>query len=121
VKGLAVVVVEYWGFCVIGDTRGADAIGALPVILATWDVPEFFGMNFGGIPYPHQLGGIDPDIADANKSVASLTCPFDVDGLVVIGVDCALVIPNVLGGDVTSEPATAVVADGAITDDDPSW
>jgi hypothetical protein len=121
VKGPAVVVVEYWGFCVIGDTGGADAIGALPVISVTWDVPEFFGMNSGGIPYPHQFGGTDPDIADANKSVASLTCPSDVDGLVVISDDCALVIPNVLGGDVTSEPATAVVADGAVTDDDLGW
>jgi len=76
-------------------------------------------MNSGGIPYPHQLRGTDPDIADAKKSVASLTCPSDVDGLVIIGVDCALVIPNVLGGEVTSVPATAVVADGAVTDDAP--
>jgi len=66
------------------------------------------------------LGGIVPDIADANKSVASLICPSDVDGLVVIGVDCVLVIPNVLGGELTSAPATAVVADGAVTTDDPS-
>jgi len=63
-----------------------------------------------GIPYPHQLGGTDPDITDANKSVASLTCPSDVDGLVVIGVDCALVIPNVHGGEVTFALATALVA-----------
>ena len=66
------------------------------------------------------MGGIEPDIADANKSVPSLTCPSDVDGLVIISVDCALVIPNVLGGEVTSVPATAVVADGAVTDDAPS-
>jgi len=65
------------------------------------------------------LGGTVPDIADANRSVASLICPSDVDGLVVIGVDCALVIPNVLGGEVASVPATAVVADGAVTNDDP--
>jgi len=61
------------------------------------------------------LGGTVLDIADAKKSVASLICPSDVDGLVVIGVDCSLVIPNVLGGEVTSEPATVVVADGAVT------
>jgi len=65
------------------------------------------------------LGGTVPDISDANKSVASLICPSDVDGLVVIGVDCALVIPSVLEGEVTSTPATAVVADGAVTTDDP--
>jgi len=65
------------------------------------------------------LGGTVPDIADANRSVASLICPPDVDGLVVIGVDYALVIPNVLGGEVASIPATAVVADGAVTNDDP--
>jgi len=62
------------------------------------------------------LGGTDPDIADANRSVASLICQSDVDGLVVIGVDCALVIPNVLGGEVASVPAMAVVADGAVTE-----
>jgi hypothetical protein len=56
-------------------------------------------------------------MADANRSVAILICPSDVDGLVVIGVDCALVIPNVLGGEVASIPATAVVADGAVTND----
>ena len=65
------------------------------------------------------MGGTVPDIADANRSVASLICPSDVDGLVVIGVDCALVIPNVLGGEVIYVPATAVVADGAVTNDDP--
>ena len=70
------------------------------------------------MPKPHQLGGPGPDIADTNKSVASLICPPDVDGLEVIGVDCALVIPNVLGGEVASVPATAVVADGAVTNDD---
>jgi len=67
------------------------------------------------------LGGTDPDIADANRSVPSLICPSDVDGLVVIGVDCALVIPNVLGGEVASVPAMAVVADGAVTNDDHGW
>ena len=50
--------------------------------------------------------------------MASLICPSDVDGLVVIGVDCALVIPKVLGGEVASVPATAVVADGVVTYDD---
>jgi len=64
------------------------------------------------------LGGTDPDIADANRSVASLICPSYVDGLVVIGVDCALVIPNVLG-EVVFVPAAAVVADGAVTTGDP--
>jgi len=63
------------------------------------------------------LGGTDPDIADANKSVVGLICPSDVDGIVVIGVDSALVISNVLGV-VASVPAMAVVADGAVTNDD---
>jgi len=58
---------------------------------------------------------MDPDIADANRSMASLIYPSDVDGLVVIGVDCALVIPSVLGGEVASVPTTAVVADGVLT------
>ena len=52
--------------------------------------------------------------------MASLICPSDVDGSVVIGVDCALVIPNVLGGEVASVLVMAVVADGAVTYDDPS-
>jgi len=65
------------------------------------------------------LGGTDPDIADANRSVASLICPFDVDGSVIIGVDYALVIPKVFGGEVTSIPAAAVVTDGAVTTSDP--
>jgi len=43
----------------------------------------------------------------------------DAGGLVVIGVDCALVTPNVLGGTVVSVPATAVTADGAVTTGDP--
>jgi len=73
----------------------------------------------GGLPYPHLLGGTNPDIADANRSVASLICPSDADGLVVNGVDCALVSPNVLGGEVASVPTTAVVADEAVTNDDP--
>jgi len=64
------------------------------------------------------LGGTVPDIADANRFVPSLFCPSEIDGSVVIGVDYALVIPNVLGGEVTSVPATAVVADGAMTNDD---
>ena len=54
-------------------------------------------MNSGGIPKPHQLGGTDPDIADANRSVESLIDSSDVDGLADIGVDCTLVTPNVLG------------------------
>ena len=60
-------------------------------------------MNSGGIPKPHQLGGTDPDIADASRSVVSLICSSDVEGLVVIGVDCALVTPNVLGGTVVED------------------
>jgi len=76
-------------------------------------------MNSRGIPKPHQLGGTDPDIADANKSVVSLIDSSDVDGLVVIGVDCTLVTPNVLGGTVVSVPAAAVAADGAVTTGDP--
>ena len=51
--------------------------------------------------------------------MASLIYTSDADGLVVIGVDCALVSPNVLGGEVASVPATAVVADGTVTNDDP--
>ena len=73
-----------------------------------------------GIPKPHQLGGgTGPDIADANRSVASLICSSEVGGLVVIGIDCALVIPNVLGGTVVCVPAAAVADDGAVTTGDP--
>ena len=98
--------------------RGADAIGALPLISAVSDVPGVFNMNSGGIPKPHQLGGTDPDIVDANKSVASLIDSSDVDGLVVIGVVCALVTPDVPGGTAVSVPAAAVAADGAVTTSD---
>ena len=76
-------------------------------------------MNSGGIPKPHQLGGTDHDIADANRSVVSLIDSSDVDGLVGIGVDCTLVTPNVLRGMVVSAPAAAVAADGAVTNSDP--
>ena len=72
-------------------------------------------MNSEGIPKPHQLGGTDPDIADANRSVVSFIDSSDVDGLVGISVDCALVTPNVLGGTAVSAPAAAVAADGAMT------
>jgi len=64
-------------------------------------------------------GGTSADIADANKSVVSLICSSEVGGLVVIGVDCALVTPNVLGGTVVCVPTAAVVADGAVTIGDP--
>jgi len=80
----------------------------------------------GGIPYPHQLGGTwqfwntDPNIADADRSVLSWTRPSDVAELVLIGVDCPLFIPNVLGGEVTFVPETAGGADGVVTDDKPS-
>jgi len=63
---------------------------------------------------------MDPEIADANRSVVTLICSSEVDGLVVIGVDCALVTPNVLGGTVVSVPAAAIAADGAMTTGDPS-
>jgi len=83
-------------------------------------VPGVLNVNSGGIPKPHQLGGgTCPDIADANRSLASLICPSEVGGLVVIGVDCALVSPNVLGGTVVCVPAAAVAADGAVTIGDP--
>jgi len=84
-----------------------------------------FARKFGGIPYPHKLGGtwqfwtIDPDIADADRSVLSRTRSSDVAGLVLIGVDCPLLIPNVLGGEVTFVPEMARGADGAVTDDKP--
>jgi len=65
------------------------------------------------------LGGTDPDIADANRSVASLICSSEVDGLVVIGIDCTSVSPNVLGGTVVFVPVAAAVADGAVTTGDP--
>ena len=55
--GLAVVVVEYWGFWVIGKTGGADVIGPFPAKSVTWDVLELFAKNSRGIPYPRQLGG----------------------------------------------------------------
>ena len=61
---------------------------------------------------------MDPDIADANRYVASLICSSEVDGLVVIGVDCTLVGPSVLGGAVVSVSAAAVVADRAVTTGD---
>ena len=51
--------------------------------------------------------------------MANLICSSDVDGLVAIGVDCALVIPNVLGGTVVSLSAVVVVADGAVNTGDP--
>ena len=51
--------------------------------------------------------------------MSSLIDSSDVDGLVGIGVDCALVTPNVLGGTVVSVPAAAVAADGAVTTGDP--
>ena len=73
----------------------------------------------GGIPKPHQLGGTDLDIADANRSVESLIESSDVDGLDDIGVDCALETPSVLGGTLVSMPAVAVAADGAVTTGDP--
>jgi len=76
-------------------------------------------MNSGCIPKPHQLGGTDPDIADANRSVVSLVDSFDVGGLVVISVVCALVTPNVLGGTAVSVPPAAIAADGAVTTGDP--
>ena len=79
-------------------------------------MPGVFNENSRGMPKPHQLGGgTDPGIADANRSVASLICPSEVGGLVVIGIDCALVTPNVLGGMVVCVPAAAVAADGAVT------
>ena len=59
-------------------------------------------------------------MADANRSVASLICPSDVDGLAIVDVDCTSVTPNVLGGEVVSTPAAAVVADGAVTTGDRS-
>ena len=65
------------------------------------------------------MGGTDPDIADVNRSVGSLIFSSEFDGLVVIGVDCTLVSPSVLGAVVVSVPAAAVVADGAVTTGDP--
>jgi len=76
-------------------------------------------MNFGGIPKPHRLGGTDPNIADASRSVVSLIDSSDVDVLASIGVDCALVTPNVLGGTVVYVPAAVAAADGAVTTGDP--
>ena len=69
----------------------------------------------------NQLGGrVNPDIADANISVVSLFCPPEVCGL-VIGTDCALVAPNVLGGTADCALAAVIVADGAVTSGDPGW
>jgi len=50
----------------------------------------------------------------------SLIYSSEVGGLVVIGVDCALVTPNLLGGTGIFVPAAAVAADGAVTTGDPS-
>jgi hypothetical protein len=58
-------------------------------------------------------------MADADKSVLSWTRPPEVIGSDLINVDCSLANPNVLGGEVTSVPATAGGADGATTDDNP--
>jgi len=63
-------------------------------------------------------GGVNPDIADANISVVSLFFPPEVCGLVVIGTDCALVAPNVLGGMADCALAAAIAADGAVTSGD---
>jgi len=82
-------------------------------------VSGVFNKYSGGIPKPHQLGGTDPDIDDANRSVVSLIDSSDVDGLDGIGVDCALETPSVLGGTVVFVPAAAVAADGAVTTGDP--
>jgi len=82
-------------------------------------MPGVFNMNSGGIPKPHQLGGTDPDIADANRSVASLVDSSDVDVLASIGVDCVLVTPNMPGGTTVSVPAVVVATDGAVTTSDP--
>jgi hypothetical protein len=78
-----------------------------------------FNEYSGGIPKPHQLGGTDPDITDANRSIVSLIDSSDVDGLDGIGVDCALETPSMLGGVVVSVPAAAIAADGAVTTGDP--
>jgi hypothetical protein len=51
--------------------------------------------------------------------VLSWTHPPEVIGLDLIGVDCSLTNPAVLGGEVTSVPAMAEGADGATTDDNP--
>jgi len=95
-------------------------MGAWTLISAASDVLGVFTEFSGGIPKPHQLGGTDPDILDANRSLVSLIDPSDVDGLDGIGVDCALETPSVLGGTVVSVPAAAVAADGAVTPGDPS-
>ena len=77
------------------------------------DVP---GVNSGGIPYPHQLGGrVNPDIADANISVVSLCCPTEICGLVAIGIDSAPVVPDVLEGMADCALAFVKAADGAVT------
>ena len=83
-------------------------------------MPGVFNEYSGGIPKSHQLGGgTGPDIADANRSVVSLIYSSEVGGLVVIGMDYALVTPNVLGGTVVWVPAAVVAADGAVTTGDP--
>jgi len=51
--------------------------------------------------------------------VLSWTYPPKVIGSDLIGVDCSLANPSVLGGEVTSIPTTAEGADGATTDDIP--
>ena len=49
----------------------------------------------------------------------SWTRPLEVIGSDLIGVDCSLANPSVLGGEVTSVHATAEGADGATTVDNP--
>ena len=58
-----------------------------------------------------------PDKADTERSVLSWTRPPKVIGSDLIGVDCSLANPGVLGREVTSVSATAERADGATTDD----
>ena len=83
-------------------------------------MPSALSENYRGKPKPHQLGGPDPDIADANRSVVSLIESSDVDGWDGIGMVCALETPSVLGGVVASVSAATVAADGAVTTGDPS-
>jgi hypothetical protein len=61
-----------------------------------------------------------PHIADADRSMLSWTRPPEFIGSDLIGVDCSLANPTVLGGEVTSVPATAEGVDGATTNDNPS-
>ena len=111
----------------MSETRATDDIGAFPTALDTWGNLEPMVVNFGGIPYPHQLAGIcllwntGPNIADTDRFVLSWTRPPESARSGPIGVDSTLGEVANTRGEVTSVPATAEGADGAPADVNLGW